>query len=106
MGDNETASGKSGKDSGSGGLADVHGMGDKERVSSKPGKNSGSGLADVHKDEQYSVSEVNAYKGGILKAKFDPSKKYAHGINLIVLLWKTCFMSFVSLTRWGIHTES
>ena len=87
MGDKETASGKSGKDSGSGGLADVHGMGDKERVSSKPRKNSGSGgLADVHKDEQYGVSEVNAYKGGILKAKFDPSKIYAHGINLIVLL--------------------
>lgn len=62
------------------------GMGDKDSASGKPEKDGGSGrLVDAQIDGQYGVSEVNAYKGGILKAKSDPSKRYAHGINQIAL---------------------
>ena len=50
-------------------------MGDKDSASGKPEKDGGSGrLGDIRKDGGYSVSEVNAYRGGILKAKSDPSK--------------------------------
>ncbi|XP_078351272.1 uncharacterized protein LOC144636011 [Oculina patagonica] len=49
------------------------GMGDKGSASGKPGKNTGSGgLVDAQIDGQHGASEVNAYKGGILKTKSDP----------------------------------
>ena len=50
-------------------------MGDKDSASGKPEKDGGSGrLDDIRKDGEYSASEVNTYRGGILKSKSDPSK--------------------------------
>ena len=65
------------------------GMGDKDTGSGKPGKDDGSGrlMVDAQKDHfndvdrlsvtvgQYGASEVNAYKGGMLKSKSDPSTR-------------------------------
>jgi len=62
------------------------GMREKDPGSGQPGKDGGSGrLVDAQKDHfndrlsvtvgQYGVSEVNAYKGGMLKSKSDPSTR-------------------------------
>jgi len=64
-------------------------MGDKDSGSGKPGKDEGSGglKVDAQKDHfddadrlfvtvgHYGASEVNAYKGGMLKSKSDPSMR-------------------------------
>ena len=61
MGSNkDSGSGKPGRDGGSGGMVDVHGDDFNDSVSVTVG--------------QYGASEVNAYKGGILKPKSDPSR--------------------------------
>ena len=62
------------------------GMGEKDQGSGQPGKDGGSGrLVDAPKYHfndrlsvtfgQYGASEVNAYNGGILKSKSDPSTR-------------------------------
>lgn len=85
------------------------GIGDKDSASDKTEKDSGSGrLGDSRKDGGYSASEVNAYRGGILKAKSDPSKKYTHSINPIAFYLNTeaNFVSSVSLTIRAGYTKS
>ena len=62
------------------------GMGEKDQGSGQPGKDGGSGrLVDAPKNHfndhlsvtvgQYGASDMNAYKGGMLKLKSDPSTR-------------------------------